>query len=70
MKLHAPFHKFLLIASCAALAACSAPTPTSEQLVTAGKWEATADTLGSFVFNVSEDGTAINIVNFIFLLRL
>ncbi|MDA3834498.1 MAG: hypothetical protein PF495_14020 [Spirochaetales bacterium] len=76
MKIQAPFHMFLLIAICVTMAACSSgqafgpnitTTPTPEQMVKAGKWEATTDTLGSFVFNVSDDGTAITIVNFSFV---
>ena len=76
MKIQAPFHMFSLIAICVAMVGCSSgqafdpnitPTPNPEQMVKAGKWEATTDTLGSFVFNVSEDGRAINIVNFTFM---
>jgi hypothetical protein len=52
----------LLIALCAAMAACS-----SGPNIPDGEWEATSDTLGSFLFNVSDDGTSIDIVRFIFV---
>ena len=61
-KLKKPlFTTFLLLLIFSfSLAACGSGSSVPK----AGKWEATTDKRDSFVFNVSEDGQAINIINF------